>query len=141
MDVAKTFFGVLLFLIVSSHSLAQTDSSKLSTIYFLRWTGDPGSIEAFNTFIDSSLACRINNKRYSIHTVPSGLHRLQVRFDGRSPRKRISTLDIDMEPGKTYYINVEIRHLSFGYDISLTEVTYNSAKRWLPFLKEDLKCK
>ena len=117
------------------------ENTQLSTIYFMRSTGVSNSAGAFSAFVDDSLACHLNNNRYSIHYVTPGLHSLQARFDGRKPKDKIQTLDILMKPGETYYISMSVTNHGFYANLYLIEVTKNTAKKMFLSLKEDDNCK
>lgn len=138
----KLFLSVLLLVIVSHYSIAQ-DSSRTSSakVYLLRATGTIGKISAFNIFMDDALICKLNNNKYSVHSVQPGVHKFQVRFDGNSTRKKIQVLELNFEAGESYYINVEALERGFVNTLNLIEVTANTFKKMSPGLKEDNSCK
>lgn len=134
---------VLLSLFLTAHGVfcEAQENNGVSTIYFMRSTGLSGGSGAFSAFIDDSLACHLNNNRYSIHQTIPGLHKLQARFEGRKPKDKIQTLDITLQPGETYYISMSITNYGFYSNIYLIEVTKSTAKKMLKTLSEDSKCK
>jgi hypothetical protein len=132
--------SLLLFSGFTICSHAQDSSARNATVYFLRSTGMSG-MGAFSAFIDEGLACHLNNNSYSVHQVAPGLHKMQARFDGKKPAKKINTLDIPMEAGQTYYISVDVTNHAFTATIHLVEVTINTARKMMASLKEDKNCK
>lgn len=134
---------VTLFLLASFSVKAQAQDStqvKPALIYFYRSTGMSG-LGAYSAFIDDSLACHLNNNSYSIHSVAPGLHKLQAKVDGDKPSKKRQTLDLVMEPGKSYYVSMGVTNGMITSSLYLTEVTINTFKKMLPNLKEDTNCK
>jgi hypothetical protein len=123
-----------------SQTSAQTDSAQVSTVYFLRNTGFAGSAAAFKTFIDDKFLCRLNNKRYTIHTVPSGKHSFSVQFGGTTLKEKAERFELNLEPGKTYYIRVVFKTGAFVNNVYCEEITESSAKNEMGKLKEDSAC-
>lgn len=117
------------------------EKNELATVYFMRSTGVSGRAGAFSAFLDDSLACHLNNNRYSIHFVTPGLHKLQALFVGRKPKDKIQTLNIYMKPGETYYISMSLTGHGFYNNLYLIEVTKNTAQKMFLTLKEDDNCK
>ena len=146
---------IICFLLFSKSiiSIAQTDSSaaprqdsisntvidtaNTGTVYFMRKTGFVGSAAGFNVFIDSNFVCRLNEKRYSVHHVPVGSHTFSAQFAGKKSKEVAEKVEIDVEKGQTYYIQLIFQNGAFANNIYCQEVTKNSAKLILPSLKED----
>ena len=139
----KMLFCSLLLLLTFGYKAVAQDSAKtsLAKVYLLRSTGVIGKISAFNIFMDDELICKINNNKYSVHSVASGVHRFQIRFDGHSTRKKIKLLELNIESGESYYINVEALERGFVNSLDLIEVTENTFKKMSPGLTEDSNCK
>ena len=114
--------------------------NEMATVYFMRATG-AAAFGTFNTFIDDSLVCYLNNNCYSVHALNAGLHRFQVRVNGKKTNKNLQILNLELEANKKYYIFIDIKsHFYYG-SISLLEITENSAKKMFASLKEDSNCK
>ena len=77
-----------------------------ANIYFIRSTGYNGSLTAFTAFIDKQLVCKLNNKKYSIHQVEPGEHSFTVQFAGTEAKEKAEPITINVEAGKTYYIQM-----------------------------------
>lgn len=135
-----TFLSIVtiyVFAITTPVIVQAQDSLKNAKIYFLRSTGFIGSLAGFNVFIDSAFVCRLNEKKYSVHQVLAGPHTCSVRFGGKKLRDGIEKVELDVEAGKSYYVQIIFRNGFFTNKVSCEEITANTAKRFLPKLKED----
>lgn len=110
------------------------------TVYFMRSTGFAGSATAFTAFINDSIVCKLNNKRYSIHTIMPGKHKFTVQFAGKKSKEKAEAVYIETEAGKAYYIQMIFQPGAFVNNLYCQEVTENSAKTLLPAMKQDVKC-
>lgn len=133
----KSLF-ILSFLMtwVSLSSMAQ----EKGTVYFMRSTGFQGSATAFTAFIDGELACKLNNKRFSVHEVEPGEHQFTVQFAGKAAKEKAEPITINIEAGKTYYVQMVFQTGAFVNNLYCQEVTESSAKPVMDTLKEDTKC-
>jgi hypothetical protein len=122
---------------VSDSSIIQEGNGK---VYFIRSTGFAGSMSAFTAFIDETLVCKLNNKKYSIHEVTPGEHTFTVQFAGKNPKDKAEPILINVEAGKTYYIQMVFQTGAFKNNLYSQEVTENSAKTILVDCEEDTKC-
>lgn len=141
----KSIFIALAFLI--SHELCgqnQNESSDSNNqngkVYFMRKTGFSGSAVAFTVFIDDNVVCKLNNKKFSIHEVAPGMHNFSVQFAGKESKSKAERIEIDIESGKTYYVQLIIKSGLASNNLFCQEVTKNSANTILPTLEEDTKC-
>jgi len=136
----KTINKILLLLIaimLSSISFSQETKGK---VYFIRSTGFQGSASAFTAFIDKQLVCRLNNKKYSIHEVEAGEHIFTVQFGGKKAKEKAEPITINIEAGKTYYIQMIFQTGVLVNNLYCQEVTENSAKTILLNCVEDTDC-
>ena len=115
----------------------KTNNAK---IYFIRDTGFNGSATGFKTFIDDKFACRLNNKKYSIHEVNPGKHYVSVQFSGKKSKESAEKLEINTESGKIYYIQIMFKIGFFANDTYCSEITENTAKPILKILEQDNDC-
>lgn len=137
----------LLFILCISFATAQeendsipSDSVETGTVYFIRSTGFAGSATAFTAFIDGKLACKLNNKRFSTHEVTPGEHVFTVQFGGKKSKAIAEPITINVEAGKTYYVQMLFQTGILKNNLYCQEVTENSAKTVLVNCKEDRKC-
>lgn len=128
---------LILFIFFTSTSLM---AQEKGTVYFMRSTGFQGSAAAFTAFIDGELACKLNNKKYSIHEVEPGEHQFTVQFAGKAAKEKAEPITINVEAGKTYYVQMVFQTGAFVNNLYCQEVTEGSAKPVMDSLKEDTKC-
>lgn len=128
---------LLLFLVLFFYhegSLAQelpenNPDSPNGIVYFLRGKGFAGSATAFSAVIDDTLVCKLNNRRYSVHEVSPGKHEFKAQFAGKKGKKKAEIAVIDVEAGKTYYIQMVMQASFLVNDLTAQEITRNSALR------------
>lgn len=105
-------------------------------VYFIRHTGYEGSAVAFKTVIDGEVACKLRNKRYSIHEVAPGAHGFTVQFSG----KQSDPVQINVEAGKTYYVYMILQNGVARTALYCVELTENSAQKFLAECTPDTEC-
>lgn len=136
---------VILFIIFFAAALAMygqdqgvtPDSANNGKVYFLRSTGFQGSAQGFTVFIDDMIVCKLNNKRFSIHELPPGTHKFSVQFAGKNSKEKAERIEIEIEPGKTYYIQLIFQTGLLKNNLYCQEVTKSSANTMMDKLKED----
>jgi len=132
---------VLLVPLISVSLNAQGDSTTQNgKVYFMRSTGFQGSAQGFTVFIDDVVVCKLNNKRFSIHEIAPGKHIFSVQFAGKSSKEKAERIEITVEPGKTYYIQLIFQTGFIKNNLYCQEVTENSARTVMSGLEEDKKC-
>jgi|SRR5687768_7536492 len=112
-------------------------AAQNAKVYFLRSTGFQGSAQGFTTFIDDKVVCKLNNKRFSIHEVAPGTHQFSVQFAGKNSKEKAERIEIELEAGKTYYIQLIFQTGLIKNNLYCQEVTKSSAKTMMDKLKED----
>ena len=137
MKTVKLIILVLIGITFSNFSHSQVNIAK---VYFIRSTGFQGSASAFTAFIDHQLVCKLNNKKFSIHQVEPGEHSFSVQFAGKQSKAKAEQITINVEAGKTYYIQMIFQTGVIKNNLYCQEVTENSAKTVLVNCVEDLKC-
>jgi len=126
-----------LFCLVNILTATAQDKGK---VYFIRSTGFQGSAVAFTAFVDKELVCKLNNKKYSIHDVSPGEHIFTVQFAGKNAKAKAEPIKINIEAGKTYYIQMVFQTGLLKNNLYCQEVTENSAKTVLVDCVQDTKC-
>lgn len=106
-------------------------------VYFMRSTGFSGSAQGFTVFIDDKIVCKLNNRRYSQHDIAPGTHQFSVQYAGKSAKDKAERIEINVEAGKTYYIQLISQTGLLKNNLFCQEVTENSAKTMLGSLRED----
>ena len=131
---------LLFFFLVSSpcliaQELPENDpKADYGLVYFLRGKGHAGSATAFSALIDDDRVCKLNNRRYSAHQVSPGKHEFKAQFGGKKGKKKAEIAEIEIEAGKTYYLQMVMQASFWVNDVSAQEITRNSALR---LYKED----
>ena len=139
--IKNIFLSAILGLIVCYAGSSQTEvSTKTGTVCFLRSTGFQASAIAFKTFIDASFICKLNNKKYSMHEVPEGVHQCSVQFFGKNNKKKTAQFEIVVEAGKINYVQLAMKKGFWKSSVYCEELTPNTAIAKMKELKEDTKC-
>ena len=134
----KHLFTLLILLLTLCQSVKAQE--KMGKVYFMRSTGFKGSAVAFTAFIDGKFVCKLNNKKYSVHEVNAGEHTFSVQFAGKSSKEKAEQITINVEEGKSYYIQMIYQTGFITDNLYCQEVTEGSAKTILPECSEDTKC-
>lgn len=119
---------------------SNTSGDLKANIYFIRSTGFNGSLAAFTAFIDKQLVCKLNNKKYSIHQVDPGEHIFTVQFAGKQSKDKAEPISINVEAGKTYYVQMVFQTGLLVNNLYCQEVTELSAKSVMSALSLDNDC-
>ena len=125
-------FSAILFYQVGTMAQELVENEQNSPnglVYFIRGKGFAGSATAFSAIIDDTLVCKLNNRRYSVHQVSPGRHEFKAQFGGKKGKKKAEIAVIDVEAGKTYYIQMVMQASFFVNDLTAQEITRNSALR------------
>ena len=139
----KKFLFISLILLISDSLSAQKTAAKDSTtgkVYFLRATGMSTSMKRFFAFIDDELVCKLDEKTYSIHALKPGKHVFSVQFGGKKSKQKNKQIDITIEAGKSYYIQLAVQQDLWAANINCQEITENSAKKMMSDLRLEKNC-
>jgi hypothetical protein len=108
-------------------------------IVFIRSTGMPGAAVAFRTFIDDKLSSKINNKRFTKHSVVAGKYKYSVQFYGKKRNPNREQVEIEIASGQKKYVMLFMKMGFWVNKIYAVEISEASAKALYPDLKEDEK--
>jgi len=88
--------------------------------------------------MDGTTVGRLTNKRFSIHDVKPGTHTFSSQFVGNKSMKKAEKVKMQIEAGKTYYVQLIFNHGLgiFMNKMHIKEINEASAKKLLPGLKE-----
>jgi len=111
-----------------------------ATLYILRSTGHKASEYSFSTFVNDSLFCKLNNKKFSAHHLRPGLKAIHAQYAGSDPKVKFERISILMEPGQVYYVNLQIQQRFGGCNLFCTEITPSEARMLFKELKADTRC-
>lgn len=95
----------------------------------------------YSAFINDTLVCKLNNNRYSIHDVKPGKHEISVQYYGKESKDKAEPISINVEAGKTYYIQITQQAKGLTQRIFPQEITESSTARLLEKCKMDANCK
>lgn len=137
--VTKSLFIFIIIAITHSNIYGQANN-ETATVYFIRTIGSNSAWGALNIFVDSAFQCKLNDKRYFSRSFNPGLHLFSVQAQGKKYKERIQQIPLELEPGKTYYMQLAVMYGTFLNYLYLEEVTENTANLVLPKLKEDRSC-
>ncbi len=140
------FFTLALFSFVTGSSQDLPENSvdaNFGLVYFIRGKGNSGSATAFSALIDDELVCKLNNRRYSMHQVTPGNHQFKAQFGGKKGKEKAEIAEIEVEAGKTYYIQMTMQMSFWVNDLTPVEITRNTALRLVKDdeIKLDRDCK
>jgi hypothetical protein len=128
-------FSISLFLNIQG----QSDSTS-SAVYFIRSTGFTGSARQFKIFMDGNMVCRMINDCYITYTIESGVHVFAVQMDGTELKENTEKIEVNIEPGKKYYLSVVLETNSIWSKTYFNELTENSALGRISKIKQ-IECK
>jgi hypothetical protein len=119
-----------------------TVDANFGLVYFIRGKGNAGSATSFSAIIDDVNVCNLNNRSYSVHEVAPGLHQFKAQFGGKKGKPKAEILEINVEAGKTYYVQMLMQMSFWVNDLTAQEITRNSALRLIQEdeIKLDDKC-
>ena len=128
--IAIFFISIYISPLCYSQDLIENSKdSKMGMVYFLRGKGHAGSATAFSALIDGVRVCKLNNRRYSVHEVTPGIHQFKAQFGGKKGKNKAEIIEIKIDAGETYYIQMVMQASFWVNDVSPVEITRNSAIR------------
>ena len=113
------------------------DTANQAKIYLIRSTGHIGSAVNLRIFVDDVAFCKVRNNRYALFWVEPGTHLFNATTWDKPKRDVKFALKVPVEAGKTYYMSAKIKPRFAGVEITLEEITYNTAAPMLEKYKQD----
>lgn len=135
----KNLIFSLIFL-VATPAFSQEASASQATVIFIR-DMFKSNLKNYKLLVDREFLCSIEEKRYSTHFLPPGKHAFSAQIGGKESKKNAEQLEIEMEAGKTYYVELAWEHNLLYPNIYCIEITENSAKKILGKLKRSKNCR
>ena len=132
--IPRLFLLALFSFFFSVMCIAQTENNPSAEkengiVFLMRSTSYTGSAVAFNIFIDDILVCRLMNNYYSAQLIAPGVHRLSIQSAGKKSKNNSEKLEINIEAGKKYFIQLTFESGAFANNIYCQEITESSAKQ------------
>lgn len=129
------FVACLLSLLVYTNA-----QSQKATVYLLRPDG-PDLYVPYYTYLNQTLLCKLGRGKYSVHEVEPGRHKLHAQYRGKVQSTPETELEVTMEPGKSYYIAVNIETKAFGKGrFYCTLLSEEIGKNRVQVFTQDTKC-
>jgi Protein of unknown function (DUF2846) len=88
-----------------------------------------GALSNYAIYCDDKKLCKLSNAKYMYVEVPKGKHIIAANIGGIELFKKVTTIEIETEPGGMYFVSCAIKQSIMRTRLELTEVTKNSAKR------------
>lgn len=109
--------------------------SQTGEVYLIRHTGYVGSAINIRVYIDDSLACKLKNKKYSVHTLPVGKHTVSAQQMGLGSHKKSDPFEIEVKEGQATYVDIAAANRVY-----CQEITPNSATAVMKKVKQTADC-
>ena len=118
-------------------STTTVDTTNMAKIYVIRSTGFTGSAVNLRVVVDSVNYCKIKNNRYAQFYVKPGTHIFNATSWDKPGVNEKFGLKMPVEAGKTYYMSMKLKSKFVSVEITLEEITYNTAAPMLEKFKRD----
>lgn len=139
----KALYTIFLALLISYEVSAQNGYGE---VYFMRLPREgrrallERALNYCNVFIDTTFICKLDELRYFTVSVPVGTHAFAMQLRGKELKDRSKDIVINIESGKTYYIQLVYNMYPRLTDMYCKQLTEDLAKMILPDLKVDKSC-
>jgi len=108
-----------------------------ATIYIYRTGQWVGSTANWSMFVDEKKICKLSNNKFIKVNVPKGKHTISSKQGGVSIMKKEMEIEIDAEPGKSYYIACNVKTSFTRARLEMLEVTKSTADKQMEKLSLD----
>src|SRR5579872_6793205 len=126
--------NLIIVLLCIGSLVTQAQTAK---IYFIHSTGLNG-LGGFQAFIDEKHVCNLKGKRFSIHEVQPGKHKISVQYTGKEFNPKTEPILIEVQSGKSYYIEMSEKTKAFkSSKLDCMELTEISGMRMMIDLKQE----
>jgi hypothetical protein len=138
----KKYF-ILSFLLASSFVIFANEIKKppedSSFIYIYRAGQFSGSLSNWAMFVDDKKICKLSNGKFIKVYVPPGKHKVSAKIGGADLFKKETELEVEAEPGGTYYIACNIKQSITRARLEMIEVTKSTGQKQMEKMTLD-KC-
>jgi hypothetical protein len=121
----------------AKESVNSLDTTNMAKIFVIRSTGHVGSAVNLRVLVNDVNFCKIKNNRYAMFYVNPGVHIFNATSWDKPGTDAKFALNVPVEAGKTYYMSMKMKQKFFGIEITLEEITYNTAAPMLEKYKRD----
>jgi hypothetical protein len=112
-------------------------SDEQATIYIYRVGQYMGAGANWAMFVDEKKVCKLSNNKYIKVTVSKGKHTISSKQGGMTVFKKEMDVEIDAEPGKSYYVACNVKTSFTRARLEMLEVTKSTADKQMANLSLD----
>ncbi|MGZ5191330.1 MAG: DUF2846 domain-containing protein [Flavisolibacter sp.] len=112
-------------------------SEEQATIYIYRTGQFMGSTANWSMWVDEKKICKLSNNKFIKVTVDKGKHIVASKQGGVSIMKKEMEIEIDAEPGKSYYVSCNVKTSFTRARLEMLEVTQSTGKKQMEKLTLD----
>jgi hypothetical protein len=113
--------------------------AETATIYIYRTGQFAGAGNNWAMFLDGEKICKLSNNRFIKVEVPAGKHRISSKIGGIEVMKKETEVEIEAEPGNTYYVACNMKQSVMRARLEMIEVTKSTGEKQLKGMTID-KC-
>lgn len=100
-----------------------------ATIYIYRTGQFTGAGANWAMYVDGKKVCKLSNNKFFKVTVAKGKHTINSKMGGPSLFKKETEVEIDAEPGQSYYVACNIKQSFTRARLEMMEVTKSTAEK------------
>jgi hypothetical protein len=112
-------------------------AEEQATIYIYRTGQLMGSTANWSMWVDEKKICKLSNNKFIKVTVDKGKHTVTSKQGGVSIMKKEMEIEIDAEPGKTYYVACNVKTSFTRARLEMLEVTKSTGEKQMEKLTLD----
>lgn len=132
-------FLLLLAIQPEADSISRTEPARIAdpaTVYFYRGKQFGSALQNFVLKADGKEICRLSVKRYVVYKGQPGKVAFSAVEGGLAiPKKEM--LELELEAGKSYYVQCDVKTGLVTTRMEMTEVTESTAKKKMEGLEAD----
>jgi exosome complex RNA-binding protein Rrp4 len=138
----KKYF-ILCFLVFASFSVFANEIKKpvedSAFIYIYRAGQFSGSLSNWAMFVDDTKVCKLSNGKFiKVYAAP-GKHKVSAKIGGVDLFKKETEVEVDVEPGGTYFIACNMKKSITRARLEMIEVTKSTGQKQMEKMTLD-KC-
>lgn len=122
---------------VDEQTDAELWTEELATLIVYRGRQHYAAALNYWIIVNGQKTCKLSNNKYLTIEVPVGLVEIGSKRSGAELFKKEDFISIETEPGKTYYVQGNIKRGIVNRRLEMAEVTLSTAKRDMVKMKVD----
>jgi len=96
-----------------------------------------GSLANWTIYVDEQKLCKLSNNRYIQVPVKPGKHQVTAKLSGVSVMKKETEVEIDAEPGGSYYVACNVKQSITRARLEMIEVTKSTGTKQMENMSMD----